>query len=92
MACAAIVDVDSVEVVRETLCPLRLPGQPMLHHAEGSDTRRMLIVHTQASIDSMHSPTTPPKCPLDVVRRGSDASVWSRRTTSCQTCGCKLSP
>lgn len=53
MVCAAIVDTNDAEMVREALYPLRLPGQVKLHWTDESDSRRRAIVEKIASIDSM---------------------------------------
>ena len=53
--CAAIVNIDDVDTVREALYPLRLPGQVKLHWTDERDSRRRKIVDTLSSIDSMQA-------------------------------------
>lgn len=55
MVCAAIVDPDDAETIREALYPLRLRGQIKLHWTDESNSRRKKIVETLASIDSMQA-------------------------------------
>lgn len=58
MVCAAIVDANDAETIREALYPLRLPGQVKLHWRDESNRRRMDIVEKIASIDSMQAIVT----------------------------------
>lgn len=55
MVCAAIVNIDDVETVREALYSLRLPGQMKLHWTDERDSRRRKIVDTLSSIESMQA-------------------------------------
>lgn len=55
MVCAAIIDAQDLERVREELRPLRLPGQVKLHWTDERNSRRRKIVETLSGIDSMHA-------------------------------------
>lgn len=53
MICAAIIDSQDLEQVREELRPLLLPGQVKLHWTDERNSRRRKIVETLSGIDSM---------------------------------------
>ena len=53
--CAAIIDTQDLEKVREELRPLRLPGQVKLHWTDERNSRRRKIVDTLSGIDSMQA-------------------------------------
>ena len=53
MICAAIIDSQDLEQVREELRPLLLPGQIKLHWTDERNSRRRKIVETLSGIDSM---------------------------------------
>jgi len=55
MVCAAIVGVDDLEIIREELRPLLLPGQIKLHWTDERRSRRRKIIETLSSIDSMQA-------------------------------------
>jgi len=55
MVCAAIIDTNSLESVRDALLPLRLPGQIKLHWTDESDKRRQQIIDALCAIDSMQA-------------------------------------
>lgn len=67
--CAAIVNIDDVETVREALYPLRLPGQVKLHWTDERDSRRRKIVDTLTSIDSMQAIITHRSAPSRKTER-----------------------
>ena len=53
--CAAIIDTQDLEKIREELRPLRLPGQVKLHWTDERHSRRRKIVDTLSEIDSMQA-------------------------------------
>ena len=53
--CAAIIDTQDLEKIREELRPLRLPGQVKLHWTDERKSRRRKIVDTLSEIDSMQA-------------------------------------
>lgn len=55
MICAAILDSQDLERVREELRPLLLPGQVKLHWTDERNSRRRKIVETLSGIDSMQA-------------------------------------
>ena len=55
MICAAIIDSQDLEQVREELRPLLLPGQVKLHWTDERNSRRRKIVETLSGIDSMQA-------------------------------------
>lgn len=55
MICAAILDSQDLEQVREELRPLLLPGQVKLHWTDERNSRRRKIVETLSGIDSMQA-------------------------------------
>ena len=55
MICAAIIDSQDLEQVREELRPLLLPGQIKLHWTDERNSRRRKIVETLSGIDSMQA-------------------------------------
>lgn len=55
MVCAALIDSDDLERVRNELLPLRLPGQIKLHWTDERSARRRKIVETLSGIDSMQA-------------------------------------
>ena len=55
MVCAAIIDSQNVQRVREELRPLLLPGQVKLHWTDERNGRRRKIVETLSGIDSMQA-------------------------------------
>lgn len=69
MVCAAIIDVDEAEMVREALYPLLLPGQIKLHWTDESASRRRSIIKTIASIDSMQAIVTHRSAPSRKTER-----------------------
>lgn len=69
MVCAAIVDANDAEMVRKALYPLRLPGQIKLHWTDESNSRRMRIAKTIASIDSMQAIVTHRSAPSRKTER-----------------------
>lgn len=55
MICAAIIDSQDLEQVREELRPLLLPGQVKLHWTDERNSRRRKSVETLSGIDSMQA-------------------------------------
>ena len=55
LICAAIIDSQDLEQVREELRPLLLPGQVKLHWTDERNSRRRKIVETLSGIDSMQA-------------------------------------
>lgn len=51
--CAAIIDSDDLDTVRQELLPLRLPGQIKLHWTDERSARRRKIIDTLSGLDSM---------------------------------------
>lgn len=55
MVCAAIIEAEELERVRQELLPLRLPGQIKLHWTDEREARRRRIVDVVASVESMQA-------------------------------------
>lgn len=55
MVCAAIIDTEHLDAVRDALVQLRLPGQIKLHWTDESSKRRQRIIDTVCALDSMQA-------------------------------------
>src|SRR5699024_11780119 len=71
MICAAIIDSQDLEQVREELRPLLLPGQVKLHWTDERNSRRRKIVETLSGIDSMQA----------IITHQSEVSKRDRKST-----------